>query len=271
MSFEVGGRGRVGAAGDIEVLHDPDVVDPIPILYVTPGSKTATTAADTAAVKALTAGVFTVDGVSTAPIDFSGVVDGIGGLTPITELMTAAIAAVPTLDGYQVSLGYIRQIFYFLVRNFNGNVGALSGTVVAAMGLDTVNEEMFSPKSDSITIALPASGYWRELRFFGTVTLLNSAIRGSFKSTVISDGMDTYSWLSALSNTGAWWEDINSNEVDGLYNIGKAVAYSSLYSDFMYNPITGEITWDSQVIGLVPGPNQTYKMNSLFVLGIRGS
>ena len=255
---------------NIEVLHDSNIIDPIPILFVTPGSKTATTVADIPAVIALTAGVFTVDGISTAPIDFSGVVDAGEALTMIVDLANAAIANVAALDGYEVGLGYTSPNDYFLVRHFGGNVGVLSGNVVTAMGLDTFDEGMFSPKSDSIFIAPPASGHWRELRFFGTATWLNSSIIGTFRSTLISDNIDTFSWLSALGNTGAWWEEQNSNEPNGLYNIGKVTAYGLLFSDLFYNSITGEITWDLKVAGFIPNPTGTYKINSLFVIGIRG-
>ena len=265
-----GGGGGGGISGDIEVLHEAGVVDPIPILYNTPGSKQSTTPTDTAAVQALTAGVFTVDGISTAPIDFSGVPAGVGGLTPIINLITPAIAAVPALDGYSVSLAYINPNFYFVVRHLNGDVGVLSGNVVTAMGLDAVTQEDFSPKSDPIIIPAPASGYWSELRFNAILSLRRASTQSTFRATYISDGTDRYSWVSALSNTGAWYELSNSNEVSGLYSIGIALSYSSVYSDFKYNPDTGEITWDDQ-IGVTPTQLDTYKMDSLLVVGRRGT
>ena len=266
-----GARGERGpAASDVEILHDANVADPIPNLYAIPGAKTATTATDTDAVKALTAGVFTVDGVSTAPIDFSGVSDSTSGLTPIVNLMTEAIANVPALDGYAVSLGFVNPQFFFLVRNFNGDVGVLSGDVVTAMGLDTVTQEMFTAGSSPITIAPPATGYWRELRFFSTMEMRRASQYCTFRSTYLSDGMDTHSWLDALSNTGAWFQETNSNESSGLYTIGKATTYSSVFSDFKYNVATGEITWDNK-FNAIPGGVEIYKMNSLLVIGIRGS
>ena len=264
------GGGGGGGGSDIEVLHDPSVVDPIPILYATPGSKQATTATDTSALQALTQGIFTVDGISTPQIDFSGVPNGAAGLTPIIALMDDAIATNPNLDGYSVSIAYIAPDFFFIVRHTGGAVGVLSGAVVTAMGLTTVTEQSFSPKSDSIMIAPPASGYWRELRFLSTLSIRRANINSTFKSTYISDGTDTYSWLSALSNTGAWYEQSSANEANGLYNIGIALSYTSLYSNFMYNSMTGEITWDDQ-IGVVPTQLDMYKMDRLFVLGIRGS
>ena len=264
------GVAPVSGGADIEVLHDPNIVDPIPILYSTPGSKQATTAVDVAAVKALTAGVFTVDGVSTAPIDFSGVPDGTAGLTPITNLITPAINAVPALDGYIVSLAYVAPNFFFVVMHLNGDVGLLSGNIVVAMGLDTITESSHSPKSPSIIIPSPPTGYWRELRFFSTLAYRNLQQQSTFRSTYISDGTDTYSWLSALSNTGAWFELVSSNEPSGLYNIGKATVYSSTTADFFYNPVTGEITWDN-TFNTIPSAGAVYKMSSLFVLGTRGS
>ena len=264
----VGGGG--GGGSDIEVLHDTSIADPIPILYVTPGSKQSTTATNTSALQALTQGIFTVDGISTPQIDFSGVPNGVAGLSPIIALMDTAIATNPNLADYSVGLDYIAPNFFFVVRHTGGDVGVLSGDIVTAMGLTTVTEVSFSPKSDSIFIAAPASGYWRELRFFSIVSIRRASTGGTSKATYITDGTDTYSWLSALSSTGAWWEEASSNEASGLYNVGKAVNYSSVYSDFMYNPITGEITWDDK-IGVVPTQTETYKMDRLFVLGIRGS
>ncbi len=272
MGISLGGRGGGGGGGtsDIEVLHDADIIDPIPDLYIIPGSKRATTAVNIAALQALTAGVFTVDGVSTAPIDCSGLPDGAAGVTPAVALVTAAIDANPALDGYSVSIFYSSPSFYFIARNHNGNVGTLSGTVVTAMGLNNRITENFVPKSNPLILQPPSSGYWKELRFFAGLELGNVRIPGTFQSTFISDGTDTYSWSTTLSNTGAWWQEVSSNEPTGLYGVGKGVLYNTLYSDFFYNPSTGEITWDSKLL-FNPRPGADYKVNSLFVLGIQGS
>ena len=256
-------------AGDIEVLHKADIVDPIPFLYNMDGEKTATTAANTAAVKALTAGILTIDGVSTAAVDFSGVVDGVAGLLPIIKLLKPAIDAVSGLAGYISSYGYINGAFYFRIIKTGGNVGVLSGNLVTAMGLGTFTEKMFVPKSDSIIITPPSSGYWRELRFFGILVMSRPGVESTFKATLISDGTDTYCWFTALSNTGVWWEFVSSNEASGLYYIGKATIYSSTYSDFLYNIITGEITWDKQT-GIGNASLNVWKLKSLFVIGVRG-
>ena len=265
VAFSGGGGGGASA---VEVVYDPAIVDPIPVLYVTPAFKTSTTASNVAAIQALTAGVLTVDGVSTAPVDFSGVPNGDAGLSPINVLLNAAIDLVPALDGYAMSVDFISNLFHFRLRNFGGDVGVLSGNLVTAMGLDAVTEGSFTPRTSPLIIAPPVSGYWRELRFWSTLELRGNS--STFKSTFTSDGTDTYSWVSALSSRSAWREEVNSNTANGLYNIGKALYFSSTYSDFMYDPITGEITWDAKIVGLVPTPTLPWKMTSLFVLGERG-
>ena len=266
-----GGGGGGGTAADIEVVHDAAIVDPIPILFVTPGSKRSTLPVDVAAVQALTAGVLTIDGVSTPAIDFSGVPDGGNGLAPIRDLVNDQIAATPALDGYKLVSPFIQpSAFYFGIQHFGGNVGALSGNMVPAMGLDTITEEAFSPKTDPIIILPPSSGYWRELRFFSTLTLQTSRTRAQFSATFFSDGTDHASVVQALSNSGAWSAQYNSNTASGLYLVGQAIFYTLEFSDFMYNPNTGEITWDNKY-DTVPTQQYGYKMDSLFALGVKGT
>ena len=264
-----GGEGGGGGGADTEILHDPSVVDPIPVIFVQPGIKEATTDTDTSAVQALTAGVFTVGGVSTAAIDFSGVPNGIAGINPIAALINDAIALVPGLDGYQAGISFNGATFSFVVRHFNGNVGVLSGAVITAMGLDAFNETAFSPKSDSLMIPPPSTGYWRELKFFSIFTIQRDFYCTS-TARLVSDGTDTHSWLNATSNNGAWFQHQESNESSGLYTLSKATYYSFVYSDFSYNLATGELTWDNPVT-IVPKVAEVYKMNSLLVTGVRGS
>ena len=265
-----GGGGGGGGGSAQEILHDPSVVDPIPIIFETPGIKEATAVTNTSAVQALTAGVFTVDGVSTAAIDFSGVPNGIGGINPIAALINDAIALVPGLDGYQAGISFDGASFSFVIRHFNANVGVLSGAVVTAMGLDSFTETNFSPKSDSIIIAPPPTGYWRELDFYATFTINDASFFCTSTATLISDGTDTHSWLNALSNNGSWFQHQGSNESSGLYVLAKATYYGFVYSDFSYNLATGEITWEN-IHTVVPKANEVYKMNSLLVIGARGS
>ena len=270
MGLQVGRGGGGGATADIEVLHEADVVDPIPILYATSGSKQANSVADVAAIKALTAGVLTIGGVSTDPIDFSGIPDGTAGLTPLVALITTAISATPALDGYSVSLAYVSQTFRFVVYNANADVEALTGNLATAMGFDAgYTRGNFSPKSPSLMLPTPSSGFWQEMRFFSVLSHRRPQVQTSFRSTFISDGTDTISWVSALSNTGAWFELTNSNPTGGLHRIGIATSYSSTNAYFSFNPDTGEITWDN-LSGVFPQQGDTFKMSSLMVLGRRG-
>lgn len=258
----------LAGGGDIEVLHAPTVANPIERLYPFPGAKQADTAANADAVKALGTARFEINGVVTAQIDFSSVTQsGVGALNPLVNLINAAIAAVPSFAGYNVSHSYIGGSFYFIVRNFNGNVGALSGSLVTAMGLDSVVEETHQAQSENIILPLAGEAY-QELRIFGTLIMGRQSLVANFQSSLISDGEDTFSWLIAFSNTGARWEQVDSNEDTGLYTIGKAARYSSLYSDFLLNLKTGEITWDRK-IPVIPAAADIYCLKSLFVLGRR--
>ena len=85
-----------------------------------------------------------------------------------------------------------------------------------------------------------------------------------------SDGTDHASVVQALSNSGAWSAQYNSNTADGLYLVGQAIFYTLEYSDFRFNPITGEITWDNKY-DAIPTQQYSYKMDTLFALGVKGT
>ena len=264
-----GGTGGGGGGAKPEIIHDPSVVDPIPILFDTPGIKQAiaTASSGVTALQMLTAGIFTVDSISTPQIDFSGIPSGIGGLNPAIALITAAMATDPAFDDYAVSIGFINPNFHFTVTRTGADVGVLSGDVVTAMGLNAVTETSFSPKSPSITIPPPATGYWSELQFFSIFTISRD-FHCTCNANLISDGTDTHSWLNATSNNGAWFQHQESNESSGLYTLSKATYYSFVYADFAYNLATGEITWDNPR-PVVPQTDEVYKMNSLLAIGWR--
>ena len=260
-----------GASSILEVVHDPKVLNPIPVLYSVPGSEVSTINAALIVpnIKLLTAGVFTVDGHSTAPVDYSGVADGLPGLNPIVALLNTALKAVPALSGYSASLVFENPTFFFSISNANGAVGALSGNMVTAMSLESFTDTTaYSAKSPQLTLPLSPSGYWSELRFFGLFHAGNASIPGTFKTTYTSDGTNEYCWLSVRSNTGAWWEEVTYSPTDGLFNIGKITAWTLTYSDIKFSPVTGAVTWDNKR-NLVPTPGSLYRLHSLFVIGTR--
>ena len=169
MSFRNEDNQGGGVAANIEVLHEASVVDPIPVLYAISATKQANTPANTAALKALTSAVFTVNGIDSAIIrNLPSILDGGTGLRQAEVIIRNALSSSSIPDTYTVSLtgNSSNSVRYFHVENSAGDVGTLSGDLVTAMGLDTFTEVSYMPKSAPILLEPSPSGYWNELNIF---------------------------------------------------------------------------------------------------------